>query len=58
METVETMYGTSLGLDIPKLKCKVSEPDTPITLDEVECNSDHAFARESPSMFEIGRAHV
>ena len=47
---METIYGTSIGLDIPRLKCKRS--DTPITHDEVECNREDAFAREQrdPSM--------
>lgn len=48
---METIYGTSLGLDIPRLKCKRS--DIPIVRDEVECNREDAFAREhrDPSIF-------
>lgn len=41
---METIYGTSLGLDIPKLKCK--KIDTAVADDEVECERYDAFARE------------
>jgi hypothetical protein len=53
METIETIYGTSVGLEIPNLKCNRSEIALALADGEVDCNREDAFAREKrdPSRF-------
>lgn len=53
METIETIYGTSVGLEIPNLKCNTSEIALALADGEVDCNREDAFAREKrdPSRF-------